>query len=820
IAKHMGVVAGGANVQFAINPNDEDDIIVIEMNPRVSRSSALASKATGYPIAKISALLAVGYTLKEILNDITKASPVAFEPTLDYVAIKVPIFPFSKFPTSSRRLGPQMRSVGEVLALAGSFNEAFLKALRSLEIGLEIPSITQLKQTPIDLTREYLEDRLSVPQELCLLSVLDALRNGFSVEEIYNLTHITPWFIDQMNLIVEAEKTINDKDVLEDQNGNEYFRELKAIGFSDKYLAKLLNKSQKDILKHRLDHKVFPVFKSVDTCSGEFNAETPYFYSTYNENYESSSLSKESRSVIVLGSGPNRIGQGIEFDYSCVKACTRLKEKNIKAIMVNSNPETVSTDYDSSDRLYLTPLYSEDLVDIFMFENPEGVIASFSGQTGIGIREHIEKTFYNEFFDFNFLGPSMNTLDLTEDRKLFSMEVEKTELSQTKSKEVAGYKHLVNAMIEIGFPVIIRPSYVIGGESMYIFHSHDDIHKLPEEHKKQLIENQGSFQIENYLENAIEYDVDLIRDKSGNCVFTVCEHIEYAGVHSGDSGMIAPPVAITSGLYQKLKSISKKLANQLEIIGPINFQYAIKNGNIYCIEANPRGSRTLPFLSKAYNMSLPSIATDAMLGEDITPWDKEVADFFCVKQSTFPFDRFIQDNIILGPKMRSTGETFGIDSDKEHAILKSYLGNYPNLLGEGKVLLSLSDLSKPIIIPYLKNFTQLGYKLYATGGTQRFILKQGIACELVNKINRQDKDGLDLVELLKDDNLKFVLNTPMDKGTSKSDGEYIRNTAIAHGKPCFTREENIKAILESLIGSQNKEMNPISLQDLHNIGKN
>ncbi|MFZ9000712.1 MAG: carbamoyl-phosphate synthase large subunit [Bacteriovoracaceae bacterium] len=820
IAKHMGVVAGGANVQFAINPNDEDDIIVIEMNPRVSRSSALASKATGYPIAKISALLAVGYTLKEILNDITKASPVAFEPTLDYVALKIPIFPFNKFPTSSRRLGPQMRSVGEVLALGGSFNEAFLKALRSLESGLEIPSITQLKQTPIELTKEYLTDKLSVPQELSLLTVLDALRNGFSVEEIFNLTHITPWFIDQMNIIADAEKNIKEKNVLENKNGNEDFRELKAMGFSDKYLAKLLDKSQRDILKHRLDHKIFPVFKAVDTCSGEFNAETPYFYSTYNETYESTPLSESDRSVIVLGSGPNRIGQGIEFDYSCVKSCDRLKQKNIKAIMVNSNPETVSTDYDSSNRLYLTPLYSEDLVDILMFENPEGVIASFSGQTGIGIREHIEKSFYNEFFNFNFLGPSMKTLDLTEDRKLFSMEIEKTELSQTKSKEVAGYKHLVNAMIEIGFPVIIRPSYVIGGESMYIFHSHDDIHNLPEMHKKQLIENQGSFQIENYLENAIEYDVDLIRDKSGNCVFTVCEHIEYAGVHSGDSGMIAPPVAITSGLYQKLKSISTKLAEQLEIIGPINFQYAIKNGNVYCIEANPRGSRTLPFLSKAYNMSLPSLATDAMLSEDISSWDQEVSDFFCVKQSTFPFDRFIQDNIILGPKMRSTGETFGIDSDKDHAILKSYLGNYPNLLGQGKVLLSLSDLSKPMIIPYLKNFTQLGYKLYATGGTQRFIQKQGIPCELVNKINRPEQEGLNLVDLLKDDELKFVLNTPLDKGTSKSDGEYIRNTAIAHGKPCFTREENIKAILESLIGSQNKEMNPISLQDLHNIGMN
>ena len=592
------------------------------------------------------------------------------------------------------------------------------------------------------------------------------------------------------------------------------------MGMSDKFIAKLLNKTQKEVLQYRFDNKLFPVFKAVDTCSGEFHAETPYFYSTYNETYESTPLSESSRSVIVLGSGPNRIGQGIEFDYSCVKSCDRLKEKGIKAIMVNSNPETVSTDYDSSDRLFLSPLYSEDLLDIFMFEKPEGIIASFSGQTGIGIREHMENTFIKDFAQFNFLGPTLKTLDLTEDRKLFSMEVEKTELCQTKAIEVKGYKNLVNAMIELGLPVIIRPSYVIGGESMYIFYSHNDIQELPKEHKENLINSNATFQIENYLENAIEYDVDLIRDNFGNTVFTVCEHIEYAGVHSGDSGMISPPVALTSASYKKMKEISTALATQLEIIGPINFQFAVKNEDIYCIEANPRGSRTLPFLSKAYHMSLPSIATDAMLGEEIKSWDREFNNFFCVKQSTFPFDRFIQDNIILGPAMRSTGETFGIDYDKEHSILKSYLGNYPNLMGNGKILISLADKSKPILIPYLKSFHKLGYQFFATKGTSNYVKKQGIPCQEVKKIhNGNSEDVVSLLEILKDDDLKMVFNTPLNQGTSKSDGEYIRNTAIAYGVPCFTREENIKAVMESLMGSAESDITPLSLQELHQMDK-
>jgi len=817
VAKHMGVVAGGANVQFAVNPQDEDDIIVIEMNPRVSRSSALASKATGYPIAKISALLAVGYTLREILNDITKASPVAFEPTLDYVAIKIPIFPFNKFPTSSQILGPQMRSVGEVLSLGGSFNEAFLKALRSLEIGLEIPSLSQLKATPIDMDLEYIKSRLKKPYSMSLLTCLEAIRLGMSVEEVADITKITPWFLDQVEEIKDFEERIG-------ENPEELFTkaamtQAKRFGLSDKYLAFLTDKGQKEILQFRFDHHIFPVYKAVDTCSGEFAAETPYFYSSYQNVNEALPFGENEKSVAIMGSGPNRIGQGIEFDYSCVKACQRLRQKGIKAIMINSNPETVSTDYDSSDRLYLSPLFSEDLFDIFLNENPSGIIASFAGQTGIGVREHIEKNFRADFRQFNFLGPSLDVLERTEDRKQFALVTKKVDLCHTNGMEVQGYKNLVNAMTEIGMPVIIRPSYVIGGESMYIFYSHDDINELPESYKNQLKTSNALFQIENYLEDALEYDVDLIRDKEGNTVFTVCEHIEHAGVHSGDSGMISPPVVLTSKLYDKMKTISEELANELEVIGPINFQYAVKDGDIYCIEANPRGSRTLPFLSKAYNISLPQIATDAMLGELIEPWHKQSGSFFAVKQSTFPFDRFLKDNIILGPKMRSTGETMGLDSDKEKALLKSYLGNYPGLDKPGKIMISLADKNKETLLPYLKTLKQLNYSFIATPGTCEYITRQGIECEKVAKL--MDGKEENIVEALKDTSIRMVFNTPKNTGESKSDGEIIRNNAIAYGIPCFTRKENIKAVMEAIIGTKaygDGELTPLSLQEAHVAG--
>ena len=612
-----------------------------------------------------------------------------------------------------------------------------------------------------------------------------------------------------MELVVVAEKNIKkEKNLFKHPD---QILEIKKLGFSDKHIALLSNKSQKDVLEYRFDHKIFPVYKAVDTCSGEFKAETPYFYSTYAEENEAVSLSLKGKSVAILGSGPNRIGQGIEFDYSCVKSCERLKEQKVLSIMINSNPETVSTDYDSSNRLYLSPLYSEDLFDILLNEKPFGVIASFSGQTGIQLREHLERSFRQDLFKINFLGPTWKILETTEDRKLFSELTRETNLSHTHSREISGKKNLVNAMIDIGLPVIIRPSFVIGGESMYIFYSHEDLNDLPKAFKDQLQDGSATFQVETYLENAIEYDVDLVRDQFGNFCFAVCEHIEFAGVHSGDSGMITPPVVLTQKNYNELKNISFQLANKLEIVGPINFQFAIKEGKIFCIEANPRGSRTLPFLSKAYNISIPKIATDAMLGEKIENREQPLSGFFSVKQSTFPFDRFIQDNILLGPKMRSTGETMGIDRDKEKAILKSYQGNYPRLGERGKILLSLADDTKDTILPYIKSLYKIGFTFVATSGTCEYIKKQGIPCENVKKIN---EDGLTILEILKDDSMKMVFNTPQNQGQSQNDGEHIRNSAIQYAIPCFTRPENIRAVSEALIGTHDSEITPLALQEM------
>ena len=818
IAKHMGLVAGGANVQFAINPKDENDITVIEMNPRVSRSSALASKATGYPIAKISTLLSLGYGLHEILNDITKVSPVSFEPTLDYVAIKIPLFPFNKFPQSKQTLGPQMRSVGEVLSLGATFNEAFLKALRMKEMGLEIPTLNQLKTQTEELTLKNITQRLQTPHELSLLSALDGLRLGMNVEEISYLTHITPWFIEEIQKIIQLEKQLGE--ISKEQLSKNDLITAKKMGLSDKYIAFLLNTSQQDIFERRFNQNIFPVYKAVDTCAGEFKAQTPYFYSTYHHEGENEARSFEEKSIAILGSGPNRIGQGIEFDYSCVKASETVRDLKLKSIFVNSNPETVSTDYDHSDRLYLAPLYSEDLMDIFLNEKPHGIIASFSGQTGIAVREHLEKSFRADYINFNFLGSNLKTLELTEDRQLFSQIIKDTELSITPSAEIRNHKELINAITEIGFPIIMRPSFVIGGESMYIFKSKDDLNDMTSNLKDLLQRGQTKFLVERYLERAIEYDVDVIIDQFNQKVIGICEHIEYAGVHSGDSGMITPPVILTDKLQHKMERIAFKLCELLNVKGPINFQFAIKDEEIYCIEANPRGSRTLPFLSKAYQKSFPTLATYALLGEKMPSPQIHRPNYFSVKQSTFPFDRFLSDNLLLGPKMRSTGETMGIDYDKDKAILKSYRGNYPKLdlsLNQNKILLSLADGNKEQILTYLKPLTKLGMQFLATEGTYHYIQKQGIKATLVEKVDSQQTlkhQSIPMLEVLKDDQLLMVLNTPLNKNQSQTEGELIRNLAILYGVPCFTRIENIKAVLDALIGCSGTDVSPIALQEL------
>ena len=807
IAKKMGVVAGGANVQFAINPRDEDDIIVIEMNPRVSRSSALASKATGYPIAKISTKLALGYNLKEILNDITRVSPVAFEPTQDYVAIKVPLFPFQKFPRSKRLLDTQMKSVGEVLAIGSNFNEALFKAFRGLETGLEIPRLSYLNDPTFISSQTGIKQRLSEFRELSLLTVLEALRNNFSKDDIANLSKIDSWFIDRVAEFHWLEKAlINNKIELNGTN----LRTLKLNGFTDKYIALISNKAEKEVFELRDKFQIKPSFRAVDTCSGEFHAETPYFYSTYETYNESEPLGN---SIVITGSGPNRIGQGIEFDYSCVKACISSKEMGKNSIMINSNPETVSTDYDSSDRLYLSPLYSEDVFEILRHENPDGVIWCFSGQTGINLREKIDLSFKKTKYAPKFLGSPIETLERCEDRTEFSNLLTKLDLSLTKSKEIRSFKELIKAIEEIGFPVIMRPNYVIGGESMFILKNLGDIDRLPEYAHNHLHGGRTTFLVESYIENAFEYDVDIVRDNKGNTILGICEHIEYAGVHSGDSGMITPPILIDKNVKERLIKISKEMADELKIEGPINIQFAVKGDDIYCIEANPRGSRTIPFLSKAFHRQLSSYAVQAMLGYEIPNLNEVDLPYYCVKQSTFPFDRFLEDNNTLGPIMKSTGETMGMDKDLSHAIVKSYLANYQDFTKRAKVLISLSDQSKKSLTHVLKKMTVNPWDIYATPGTYGFLQGLDIPCTRVEKLHK-DQESLNMREVLADPDLKIVINTPYNSGKAMSDGDVIRGLASLKGAAVFTREENIISFIEAF-GNYNKDnCEPFSLQEL------
>ena len=812
LARRVGLVAGGANVQFAINPDDEDDVLVIEMNPRVSRSSALASKATGYPIAKISALLAVGRTLKDIMNDITGASPVAFEPTQDYVSVKIPVFPFAKFPVSGRTLGPAMRSVGEVLAIGGSFTEAFLKALRSLEMGLEVPRLDRLRTTPPSVDRAYLEARLGAPEELSLLAALEGLRLGMTTGEASEASGITPWFVERMAAVARAEREAA-RGGLEPSS----LASMKALGFSDKHVALAAGVPEEDVFRMRRERGIVPAFRAVDTCSGEFDARTPYFYATYAAGRAGQGPRPDEggplapgRSVAILGAGPNRIGQGIEFDYSCVKCAERLRERGTPSVMVNSNPETVSTDYDSSDRLYLSPLYSEDVFEVLLREDPSGVVACFSGQTGIKVRERIEEGFRAAFGSFRFLGSSLTTIHLTEDRRRFAEVAGRVpSLVHNDYRVVAGAKELTNAIAEIGLPVIVRPSYVIGGESMDVLRSAEP-GSFPR-HLEDGLASGTPFHVERYLENALEYDVDVVRDRFGNVVYAVCEHIEHAGVHSGDSGMVAPPVALGEDVAGTIRGVSVELAAVLGVVGPMNFQYAVKDGRVHCIEANPRGSRTLPFLSKAGGVPLPKVATDAMLGDGIEGRDAVPRGVSAVKQSTFPFDHFLQDSIILGPRMRSTGETFGLDRCVHRAMMKSYLGNYPGLARTGRILFSLADQHKGVVGPFLDDLAALGYTFCATRGTCRSIRAAGHGCASVARLG---EPGRTIADAVREDGLVLVVNTPEAQGRSRSDGETIRNTAIQYAVPTFTRPENIRAVLTCLVRTRGRGGKPRHLQGL------
>jgi carbamoyl-phosphate synthase large subunit len=809
---------GGANIQYAINPDNDEDIYVIEMNPRVSRSSALASKATGYPIAKISALLSLGYLLPEIPHDMTLKTSVFFEPMLDYVAVKIPLFPFSKFPYSSRVLGPQMKSVGEVLAMAPTFTEAFLKALRSLECGLEIPRLSQLPyhhhHFPHLSEKESLFKCLEEGYELSLLIVLEALRLGLTLEQIAQKTAIHPWFLEQTQSIYLLEKEIESTQIvqLSDQDKVSQLIQWKKMGFTDLHLSQLLKTSEWFIYSLRKEWSLRPHYRGVDTCAGEFEAQTPYFYGTYLgiKDHQLKPL-KSQQSYLVLGSGPNRIGQGIEFDYACVKVTEYLKKNNALSVFINSNPETVSTDYDCSDRLFISPLYREDVDAIYDFEQPQGIIHQFSGQTGLLLRKSFEDFFHHHFpQSFPFLGTSQQSTYICEDREQFAQFLQQFPLQHTKSLSVSSSRHEVEKACEqLGYPVIVRPSFVIGGERMIILKNDQDRDRLS---FSQYTDN-DFFHIEHFIADAREYDVDAIRDKNGQMILTIAEHIELAGIHSGDSGMIYPAQQLSPELKNKMTTICQMMAEALHIIGPINFQFAIKDDELYCLEANPRGSRTIPFLSKATQLDKIELNMQAILKESMTIDLKKSSSpspFIFVKQATFAFDRFPEDEQLLGPKMKSTGETIGLALHLEQALYESYLANYQHFKKTGKIIVSISDKNKQMILPKLKMLTDKGFKLVATPGTYHQLVLLGIDVSQTKKIQSHHSHE-DISTLFFDSELMMVFTTPEEEielPHHHQNGFFLRKLSYLYKIPCFTCCESICAVIESLT----HRPSPLSLQ--------
>jgi len=754
IMREIGVETGGSNIQFAINPSD-GRMMVIEMNPRVSRSSALASKATGFPIAKMAAKLAVGYTLDEILNDITKKTPACFEPAIDYVVVKIPRFAFEKFPEEEPALTTQMKSVGETMAIGRTFKEALQKAIRSLEIdswGFEE------KETP--LTQKRLENGLSRPNAERLWFIAEALRQGFSLEKVSQLTQIDPFFIYNIKEIVDFENLLKSRRG-SSLNAN-LLRRAKEIGFSDKRIATLVNLSEEKVRKTRKKENVFPVWKVVDTCAGEFESETPYFYSTYEEEDEADEISQ--RKVIILGSGPNRIGQGIEFDYCCVHGVLGLRDLGYKAIMINSNPETVSTDYDISDRLYFDPVTLEDVLSIYQKEKPEGIIVQFGGQTPLKIAIGLWKN------EAKILGTSSYAIDQTEDREKFDHFLKKLNLRRPRNGMTKDYREALEIGEKIGYPVLVRPSYVLGGRAMKVIHDAKELEKYIKSIQKYCAEY--PILIDEFLENAIELDVDLLCDGEDVYIGGILEHIQEAGVHSGDASMVIPPYFLPDSVTEEVKRQVTLMAKELQIVGLMNVQVAVKGTKIYILEVNPRASRTVPFISKATGIPLAKLAIRLIMGEKLRNINIKPSstDLYAVKEAVFSFDKFLEVDPILGPEMRSTGEAIGIDKYFPLAFLKAEEGAGFSLPLKGKVFISFNDEDKPKVVPLVEKLAQLGFKLIATEGTSQYLTRHGFAVDTIGKVYKGKKNILDDI---KEGNVRMILNTPAGVHEIKGDWFYL-----------------------------------------------
>ena len=798
VLREIGVDTGGSNVQFAINP-DDGRMVVIEMNPRVSRSSALASKATGFPIAKVAAKLAVGYTLDEVANEVTGgATPASFEPTIDYVVVKVPRFAFEKFPQANDRLTTQMKSVGEVMAIGRTFQESFQKALRGLEVGVD-----GLNQKTTD--RETLERELGEPGPERIWYVGDAFENGFTLEEVHRLTHIDPWFLAQIKEIVDLEMELDDER-LEDI-GEEKLRELKRKGFSDRRLAYLFNSDEKTVRAKRHSLDIRPVYKRVDTCAAEFATRTAYMYSTYEEECEAEPTSK--KKIMVLGGGPNRIGQGIEFDYCCVHAAMALREDGFETIMVNCNPETVSTDYDTSDRLYFEPLTLEDVLEIVDKEKPFGVIVQYGGQTPLKLARDLAAA------GVPIIGTSADMIDMAEDRERFQKLLHRIKLLQPPNRTARSAPAAIKLAEEIGYPVVVRPSYVLGGRAMEIVHQQSELERYMKEAVK--VSNDSPVLLDRYLSDAIEVDVDAVSDGTSVLIAGIMEHIEQAGVHSGDSACCLPPHSIGDDLVRELHRQTVLMAKALNVVGLMNVQFAIqkKDGKalVYVLEVNPRASRTVPFVSKATGIPWAKIAARCMAGISLEKQGvtKEVVPpYFSVKEAVFPFVKFPGVDTILGPEMKSTGEVMGAGQTFGEAFIKSQLAAGVKLPKGGRAFISVRDGDKQIAAGIARDLAKLGFTLLATRGTALGIAALGIEVAVVNKVAEGRPH---IVDMIKNGDVAFIVNTVEDTRTAISDSRSIRTTALARRVTYYTTIAGARAACTGMqaLGA----LEPYRLQDLH-----
>lgn len=811
IIREVGVECGGSNVQFGVNPED-GEVMIIEMNPRVSRSSALASKATGFPIAKMAAKLAVGYTLDCIPNDITQKTPASFEPSIDYVVTKIPRFAFEKFPGSSPILTTQMKSVGEAMAIGRTFQESFQKALRSLEVGLSGWAPPQEASVP---TLEELKYSLRTPNPDRLVTVWYAFEAGLSLDDVVNLTKMDPWFVEQLRLLKEVGNWMSSVGI-DKMDANDW-KEVKSRGFSDVQIARLTNTTADQVRAQRLKMGVKPVMKRVDTCAAEFEANTPYMYSTYEGEDECTATNKSK--VLILGGGPNRIGQGIEFDYCCCHASFALNAEGYETIMMNSNPETVSTDYDTSDRLFFEPLTVEDVLNVVEAERPEGIIVQFGGQTPLKLAKPLQKYLEENPIpaasgkgNVRIWGTSPDSIDAAEDREQFEALLKKLKIDQPPGGIARSEQEAIDVASKLGYPVMVRPSYVLGGRAMEVVYNENDIKKYIT--NAVAVDPDQPVLVDKYLNGATELDVDALADVDGNVVIGgIMEHIEEAGIHSGDSACALPTQSISFDALTTIREWTPALAKSLGVVGLLNIQYAVHNGKPFIIEANPRASRTVPFVAKAIGRPLAKYASLLMAGKKLSEIDftsEPILDHVAVKEAVLPFDKFPGTDTILGPEMRSTGEVMGIDANYASAYAKAQIAAGMRLPVGGTAYLSMTDRFKQDSVSVAKALSQLGFNLIATKGTCDYLRENGVEVEPVLKLHEGRPHGGDLIQ---NNEIQLMIITPAGDEVDSKDGLVLRRQALAYKIPLVTTLSAARALTASIRSMQNKALKMVALQD-------